>query len=136
VEGKQGASFLSEGLIPPLLIKPDIATDIFPMPAAKFIGSAFRLVRTLDLVIEVRARRLQARAEIFQDPVQRTHFRYRVWYLETFGMRTNSGEEVLPHECLTTLCLPNLGSGDYFEAEDADAAERKFYEDFQQGEEK
>ena len=37
----------------------------------------------------------------------------------------------LPNEVLTTLCLPNLGAGDFFEAADLESAERRFFEDFE-----
>ena len=101
------------------------------MASSKFIGPAFRLVRTLDLLIDHGFRKLPVRAEIFQDPAQPTHFRYRVWGLESFQLQPGYTTQPLPHEVLTTVCLPNLGAGDYIEAPDTDAAERRFYEDFQ-----
>ena len=101
------------------------------MAPSTFIGPAFRLVRTLDLVIDHGFRKLPVRVEIFQDPTYRTHFRYRVWVIEAFQLRPRYSAEPLQHEVLTTVCLPNLGAADYFEAADIDAAEGRFYDDFQ-----
>ena len=98
------------------------------MPALKFIGPGFRLVRTLDLVLDRAARKLPVRVELFQNPAEPKHFRYRAWCLEWFKLQPEYHEEPLPHEVWTTLCLPNLGAGDFFEAADLEAAERKFFE--------
>jgi hypothetical protein len=101
------------------------------MPPTKFIGPAFRLARTFDLLLDQGARKLPVRVELFQDPAQPKHFRYRAWCLETFRLQPSYHNEPLPHEAWTTLCLPNFGAGDFFEAADLDAAERKFFEDFE-----
>ena len=101
------------------------------MAFPKFIGQAFRLVRSLDLVIDHGTRKLPIRVEFSQDPVHATHFRYRVFGLESFTLQPSYHDKSLSHEVFTTLCLPNLGAGDYFEAPDADAAEKRFYEDFE-----
>jgi hypothetical protein len=77
------------------------------------------------------SRKLPIRVEIFQDPAKTTHFRYRVFGLEEFKLQPSYHEMPLPHEVFTTFCLPNMGAGEYFEADDIDAAEAKFYEDFE-----
>ena len=96
----------------------------------QFTGSVFRLVRTLDLSLDHGTRKSSVRAEIFQNPEHPTQFRYRIWGVEWFKLQTGYSTDPLPHEMLTTLCMPNLGAGDYFEAADIDAAEQRFYEDF------
>jgi hypothetical protein len=101
------------------------------MPHPKFIGPAFRLVRTLDSVLDQGHRRIPVRLELFQNPENPRQFRYRAWVLEWFKLQTQYHDEPLPHEAWTTFCLPNFGAGDYFEASDLDAAERKFFEDFE-----
>jgi hypothetical protein len=101
------------------------------MPHPAFIGQAFRLVRTLEFTLDQGPRKLPVRAEFLQDPAEPTHFRYRVWCLEWFELQPQYHDEPLPHEAWTTLSLPNLGEGAYFEAPDLDAAEKRFYADFQ-----
>ena len=105
-------------------------TKLIIMAAPIFTSPAFRLIRTLDLFRDDGTRKLPIRIEIFQDPKQLTHFRYRLWGVEWFKLQTEHYPEPLPHELLTTLCMPNLGANDYFEAEDVDAAEQKVYEYF------
>jgi len=101
------------------------------MPPAKFIGAAFRLVRTLDLVLYQGSRKLPVRVEFFQNADKPKHFRYRAWCLEWFKLQPEHHGVPLPHEVLTTLCLPNLGAGDFFEAADLESAEKRFFEDFE-----
>ena len=101
------------------------------MSSRRFSSPAFRLVRVLELSIEDGSRKQPVRAEIFQDPSQPTHFRYRVWGLLEFRLQTTDYPENLPYQVLTTFCVPNLGTGDYFEAADLDAAEKRFYDDFE-----
>ena len=101
------------------------------MPPSKFIGLTFRLVRTLDLELEQGHRRLPVRVELFQAAEEPTHFRYRAWCLERFALQPYHDKPLL-HEVWTTMCLPNLGAGDFFEAADLDSAERRFFEDFEQ----
>jgi hypothetical protein len=98
---------------------------------SKFIGPAFHLVRTLDMVIDHGFRKLQIQVQIFQDPIHITRFRYRVWGLESFQLQPGYSAVPLDHEILTTMCLPNFGAGDYFEVEDINAAEQRFYHDFE-----
>lgn len=111
---------------------PDSLSSARSMPHSKFIGPAFRLVRTLDLELEQGHRRLPVRVEFFQALEEPTHFRYRAWCLECFKLQPQYHDEPLPHEVWTTLCLPNLGAGDFLEATDLDSAERRFFEDFKQ----
>ena len=91
---------------------------------------AFRLVRTLDLRFVANNPFRAIRAELFQDPARPTHFRYWVWGLQDFPMTVPYEDRPLTHQLLTTICLPNLGAGDFFEAADVDAAEDRFYADF------
>ncbi len=102
-----------------------------PMPHPKFIGPTFRLVRTVDMVLDQGHRKLPVRVEFFQNPEEPKQFRYRAWSLEWFKLQTQYHEEPLPQEAWTTLCLPNFGADDFFEASDLDSAERKFFEDFE-----
>ena len=90
----------------------------------------FRLVRTLDLRFAADNPFRAIRAELFQDPANPTHFRYWVWGLQDFQMTVPYEKQQLSHQLLTTICLPNQGAGDYFEAADVDAAEARFYSDF------
>ncbi len=90
----------------------------------------FRLVRTLDLRFSTDNPFRAIRAEFFQDPVHPTRFRYWVWGLQDFNLAVPYEEQPLWHQLLTTVCLPNLGAGDCFEAADIDAAEVRFYADF------
>jgi len=101
------------------------------MPHPKFIGPAFRLVRTLDITLDQGHRKLPVRVELFQNPEDLKQFRYRAWCLEWFSIQPQYHDGPLPHEVWTSLCLPNCGDGDFFVAVDLDAAERKFYEDFE-----
>lgn len=101
------------------------------MEFPKFILPVFRLVRSLELVIDHGNRRLPIRVEIFQDTANTTHFRYRVFGLEVFYLQPSYHDGPLAHEVFTTLCLPNLGAGDYFEVANVDLAEKKFFEDFE-----
>ena len=102
------------------------------MPPSKFIGAAFRLVRTLDLVLDQGHRKLPVRVEFFQNPQDPKQFRYRAWCLEWFKLQPQYHDEPLAHEVWTSFCLPNCGAGDFFGAANLDAAEDKFYEDFQE----
>ncbi len=101
------------------------------MPDPKFIGPTFRLMRTLDLALDQGHRRVPVRVEFFQNPSEPKQFRYRAWCLEWFNLQPQYHNEPLPHEAWTTLCLANFGAGDYFEAVDLEAAERRFFEDFE-----
>lgn len=101
------------------------------MSSRRFTSPGFRLVRVLELNIEDGGRQQPVRAEIFQDPLHPTRFRYRLWGLLEFRLKTTDYPEDLPYQVLTTFCVPNLGTGDYFEAADTDAAEKRFYEDFE-----
>ena len=93
--------------------------------------SAFRLVRTLDLKFAAAQTTFSAiRVELFQDPKHPTHFRYWAWGLQEFQLPVPYEDQPLRHQLLTTICLPNKGVGDYFEAADVDAAEARFYADF------
>ena len=101
------------------------------MPSSQFIGPAFRLARTLDIVLDQGHRKLPVRIELFQNPQNPKQFRYRAWCLEWFKLEPQYHDESLPHEAWTTLCSPNFGAADFFEAVDLDAAERRFFEDFE-----
>ena len=90
----------------------------------------FRLVRTLDLKFATNTPFTAIRVELFQDPAHPTHFRYWVWGLYEFHLPVAHEKQPLPHQLLTTICLPNKGAGDFFEAADVDAAEARFYADF------
>jgi hypothetical protein len=90
----------------------------------------FRLVRTLDLRFPADNPFGAIRAEIFQDPAHPTHFRYWVWGLQDLQITVPYEGKPLFHQLLTTICLPNRGAGDYFEAANVDAAEARFYADF------
>jgi hypothetical protein len=83
------------------------------------------------MVLDQRDRKLPVRVEFFQNPDEPKQFRYRAWCLEWFKLQPQYQEEPLPHEAWTTLCLPNFGAGDFFLAENLDAAERKFFDDFE-----
>jgi hypothetical protein len=50
--------------------------------------------------------------------------------LQDFQMAVPYDDQPLTHQLLTTICLPNRGAGDFFEAADIDAAETRFYADF------
>ena len=102
------------------------------MAHPKFIGPAFRLVRTLDIVLDQGHRKLPVRVEFFQNPEEPKQFRYRTWCLEWFKLQPQYHDEPLPHEAWTTFGLPNFGAGDFFEVSDVEAAERKFFDDFEQ----
>ena len=102
------------------------------MPTSKFIGPAFRLVRTLNLVLDQGQRKLPVRVEFFQNLQDPNQFRYRAWCLEWFKLHPQYHAEPLAHEIWTSFCLPNCGAGDFFLAADLDAAESKFYEDFEE----
>ncbi len=92
--------------------------------------AAFRLVRTLDLQFATKTPFSAIRVELFQDPAHPTHFRYWAWGLQEFRLPVPYETQPLPHQLLTTICLPNKGAGDFFEAADIDAAEARFYADF------
>jgi len=100
------------------------------MPPPKFIGPTFQLVRTLDLVLDHGHRKLPIRVEFSQNREEPTQFRYLAWCLEQFKIQPQYHDEPLLHELWTTFCLPNFGAGDFFEAANLDAAERKFFDDF------
>jgi hypothetical protein len=99
-------------------------------PSSSIPAPAFRLVRTLDLRFASKNPFRAIRAELFQDPVHPTHFRYWVWGLQDFPMTVPYQDQPLTHQLLTTICLPNRGAGDFFEAADIEAAEARFYADF------
>src|SRR5690348_10571465 len=69
-----------------------------PMPHSKFIGPAFRLVRTLESVLDQGHRRVPVRLELFQNPENPRQFRYRAWVLEWFKLQAQYHAEPLPHE--------------------------------------
>ena len=89
-------------------------------------------MRTLDLVLDQGHRKLPVRVEFFQNPQDPKQFRYRAWCLEWFKLQPQYHDEPLAHEVWTSFCLPNCGAGDFFVAANLDAAEDKFYEDFQE----
>ena len=88
------------------------------------LGSEFyRLVRTLEANQPRGDAAMVVRIEIFQSATHPERFRFWYWGLETFNIATCYHDQPLPHFINTTLSLPNLGKGEFFEAASLEEAE-------------
>ncbi len=90
----------------------------------KLGSELYRLVRTLETSQQRGDAAMVVRVEIFQSATRPNHFRFWYWGLETFNIATWYHDQPLPHFINTTLSLPNLGKGEFFEAASLEEAER------------
>lgn len=89
------------------------------------LGSeVYRLVRTLETSQLRGDAAMVVRVEIFQSSTHPNRYRFWYWGLETFNIATWHHDQPLPHFINTTLSLPNLGKGYFFEAASLEEAER------------
>ncbi len=84
----------------------------------------YRLVRTLETSKQRGDAAMVVRVEIFQSATHPSQFRFWYWGLETFKIATEYHDQPLPHFLNTTLSLPNLGKGEFFEAASVEEAEK------------
>lgn len=88
-------------------------------------AEGYRLVSTFELLAGCSGGTGTVRLEVFRSLRHPERFRFRLFALQNFHIRPAFSAEDLIHEMLTTVSLPNGGSGDYYRARSTRLAEKK-----------